>query len=560
MAFYLKPCNGNISLSALEDICLRRCLFLAEITRFDGNFVKMKDYIIGSEISDTDSSHHHLVEGSECLIEGTKKDNVAHFMLRLICAEGKEKFAFVTAENFLFHYRFSCMNEKELIHFFQSLRRDMRRLDTKKVYACSKFGDVISILNGLIQAHGVEPLVRKYLNGNEKPCIKVPFTYVSNLVADRSVIVKNGWAYIPFCKLQALMAALFFQSLTVGMESAKQSLNLLKTDIRFRKLLKIIQNIFSKCNDSLHGDRDFSVQGDLYMDQIDEIQQFIPLCMRNIHRNLRKNHKVPHHSRIQYTLMLKEIGLPVQEAISFWRGEYLKPSKSEIGQLASKWRHNESRYIYNIRHLYGLEGSRINCRSHTCSHLQYCTLQSGGCPFKHFDAFHLEEELKMERLNQSDIELIIVLSRNQLYKEACSQFFIAKFYQQFSLHSCEKEGKNSQVKSEDNVSQYLNDTQKWISSQLASSQIDTAEIENTSNNCSKRIQKTDEINKNYCDSMETVCVQCSNHVTDKRVFEILSNDEVRSFSDDLTKPVDYYVTFKQLVEKLKDSTKIQTKI
>lgn len=52
---------------------------------------------------------------------------------------------------------------------------------------------------------------------------------------------------------------------------------------------------------------------------IDALSKHFPLCMQNIHKELRKNSHVKHFSRLQYTLFLKQTGLSLDECILFWR-------------------------------------------------------------------------------------------------------------------------------------------------------------------------------------------------------------------------------------------------
>ena len=46
--------------------------------------------------------------------------------------------------------------------------------------------------------------------------------------------------------------------------------------------------------------------------------------MRHLHESLRKDHHLRHYGRLQYGLFLKSIGLPLEEALSFWRKEFTK--------------------------------------------------------------------------------------------------------------------------------------------------------------------------------------------------------------------------------------------
>ena len=50
--------------------------------------------------------------------------------------------------------------------------------------------------------------------------------------------------------------------------------------------------------------------------------EHFPLCMQNLHRELRKNSHLKHFGRLQYTLFLKGIGLSLQECIVFWQKSF----------------------------------------------------------------------------------------------------------------------------------------------------------------------------------------------------------------------------------------------
>lgn len=49
-----------------------------------------------------------------------------------------------------------------------------------------------------------------------------------------------------------------------------------------------------------------------------------PLCMRQLHQSLRENHHLRHGGRMQYGLFLKGIGLSLEQALQFWRSEFVK--------------------------------------------------------------------------------------------------------------------------------------------------------------------------------------------------------------------------------------------
>ena len=78
-------------------------------------------------------------------------------------------------------------------------------------------------------------------------------------------------------------------------------------------------------------------------------------------------------------LFLKEVGLPVSHAVNFWQREYSQTAccPGDNAGCTHDWKRDSRRYTYSIRHLYGLEGSRVNYRAHSCCSLQVCNKSLG---------------------------------------------------------------------------------------------------------------------------------------------------------------------------------------
>nr|KAF6462845.1 DNA primase subunit 2 [Molossus molossus] len=108
--------------------------------------------------------------------------------------------------------------------------------------------------------------------------------------------------------------------------------------------------------------QDYSTQGSagkISLDQIDSLcTKSFPPCMRQLHKALRDNHHLRHGGRMQYGLFLKGIGLTLEQALQFWKQEFIRgkmdPDKFDKG------------YSYNIRHSFGKEGKRTDYTPFSC--------------------------------------------------------------------------------------------------------------------------------------------------------------------------------------------------
>lgn len=66
---------------------------------------------------------------------------------------------------------------------------------------------------------------------------------------------------------------------------------------------------------------------------------------------------------------MKGVGLNVDDSLRFWEEMYSK-QHSSCSKCKHSWQKNEKKYIYGIRHLYGLEGSKKNYPPRSCKYLQ----------------------------------------------------------------------------------------------------------------------------------------------------------------------------------------------
>ena len=87
-----------------------------------------------------------------------------------------------------------------------------------------------------------------------------------------------------------------------------------------------------------------------------------PLCMQQLHQAFRQNHHLRHWGRMQYGLFLKGIGLSLDEALRFWRTEFLKkmdPDKViiypiRIVYVSTSFRYNQLVMYYLVEHCFNI--------------------------------------------------------------------------------------------------------------------------------------------------------------------------------------------------------------
>ncbi|KAI4291944.1 DNA primase large subunit [Pancytospora philotis] len=97
-----------------------------------------------------------------------------------------------------------------------------------------------------------------------------------------------------------------------------------------------------------------------------------PLCMQGLLEKLRAQKRLKYNDRQALCLFLKDIGLPLDSTIHFFRTHFNVP----LEQFNKE-------YLYSIRHNYGLEGKRANYSSFSCAKLMGLASDpsSFGCPF-----------------------------------------------------------------------------------------------------------------------------------------------------------------------------------
>ncbi|RWS07646.1 hypothetical protein B4U79_07077 [Dinothrombium tinctorium] len=256
-------------------------------------------------------------------------------------------------------------------------------------------------------------------NENEKGDIyKIPFEEALDVVKTRRAVLKEGYAYI----LAADMILIVVQKFQLELSQMLASLNLHLSEFEEdRRLIPLIDNLFQMSIKKKRSNVS-STKYHVTPEMLDDLsKESFPPCMKNIHENLRKNHHLRHYGRLHYGLFLKSIGLSLEDALNFFRQEFIQKVTPERFQKD---------YAYNIRYNYGKEGKKVSLSAYSCNKIiNENAPQPGdthGCPFRHFDAEHLKKFLKSCNISEQYIEEMLEDVKQKSYTKACSKYYQAK--------------------------------------------------------------------------------------------------------------------------------------
>ncbi len=337
-----------------------------------------------------------------------RRDQSSHFILRLAyCRTEDLRRWLLTQETALFRYRLErleSLDPKGLAKFLSA--------------ANMTFDKVPEAEKRALQTYLTFNLSLTEFSNNA--FYKIPFASATDLVARREVYVTGGYAYVPGGKLVNIVTSRFRADLSKALAKAAAGIASICEDGRIGPLLKNMNKQYTG--------RDFGqetgVEGELNAHNIDEYAgRSMPLCMRQAHMGLKRDHKLKHDGRRQYGLFLKGAGLSMEESIQFFQAEFTKIMSSDD--------FNKS-YLYNIRHSYGKEGVRKSYTPFSCM-----TIIMGpranpgevgshhGCPFAHMGDGGLNALLGQLQIAGPDRDAIMKHKKDKQYQLACREHFLA---------------------------------------------------------------------------------------------------------------------------------------
>ncbi|XP_029451536.1 DNA primase large subunit isoform X2 [Rhinatrema bivittatum] len=409
LQFYQQPPAENISLVEFETLAVERLKLLKTIENLGVSFLKGSDKYkekLETELRKLKFPYRDCVGDDGLNDDGydqRRKDHISHFIVRLAYCQSEDlRRWFIQQEMDLFRFRFGEMKNETIQQFlsYNNLTYQTISKDEKNLHA-NDFRDSSFALS----TTKVE----------EQEFFKVHFQDALDLVRARKVFLQSGFVYVPFQEIVVIVLNDFRAKLSKALALSARSLPVVQSDERLQPLLNHLSHSYLG--------QDYSTQrnaGKISLEQIDALStKSFPLCMRQLHKELRDNHHLRHGGRMQYGLFLKGIGLTLDQALQFWKSEFNK------GKVDSE--KFDKSYAYNVRHSYGKEGKRTDYTPYSCMKIILTNPPSQGdyhgCPFRHSDPELLKQKLQSYKIPPTGINQILELVKGMHYQLACQKYF-----------------------------------------------------------------------------------------------------------------------------------------
>ncbi|XP_072590922.1 DNA primase large subunit isoform X2 [Vulpes vulpes] len=371
LQFYLEPPSENISLIEFESLAIDRVKLLKAVENLGVSYVKGIEPYQSKLENEIRRLKFSFRESLEDEYEPRRKDHISHFILRLAYCQSEDlRRWFIQQEMDLLRFRFSILPKDKIRNFLK---------DSHLQFEAIPFADALDLFRG------------------------------------RKVYLEGGFAYVPLRDIVAIVLNEFRAKLSKALALTARSLPAVQSDERLQPLLNHLSHSYTG--------QDYTIQknaGKISLDQIDSLStKSFPPCMRQLHKALRENHHLRHGGRMQYGLFLKGIGLTLEQALQFWKQEFIRgkmdPDKFDKG------------YSYNIRHSFGKEGKRTDYTPFSCLKI-ILTNPPGqgdyhGCPFRHSDPELLKQKLQSYKISPAGINQILDLVKGTHYQVACQKYF-----------------------------------------------------------------------------------------------------------------------------------------
>ncbi|EFN53581.1 hypothetical protein CHLNCDRAFT_8099, partial [Chlorella variabilis] len=327
--------------------------------------------------------------------ERHRKDIISHFVLRLAyCSTDDLRRWLLAQECDLFRARFNQMLADEQVP--QEFSEELRE----------KLLQVLMSLPGVKATAGMVTADSFY---------KVPFEQVPDLVASRRVYLQAGFAYVSRDQMSSLVIQPFRAALSKALTVTARRWEVVVAPGEADRLAPMVQSLSRRYLGPDFSNREVDDDKRPKAADIPRLaRESFPLCMATMYDALHEKHHLKHDGRLQFRLFLKGIGLPLDQALHFWRTEMAPVTPTEKFT---------KEYEYGIKHSYGKEGKRTDYTPYTCAKIVSSIPgvdQVHGCPYRTFNQQSLRSALGRLQVSPAKIEEAVGKAAAGHYQLACA--------------------------------------------------------------------------------------------------------------------------------------------
>eukprot|EP00873_Tetraselmis_striata_P002063 jgi/Tetstr1/422327/TSEL_013170.t1 len=432
LPMYLDTPEGEVAIEDFEHLALERLQVLKgleDARSKNGREMELK------KIAD-DMVKKHLKGAT--LEESRRNDIVSHFILRLAyCRTEELRHWFLMQECDLFKFRFCELSASAQVHFMEYHQLPYQPLDKRT------FEEVQDLLEVTAYSTFEINLGKEIRAGTEsaRMFFKVPFQEVPDLVAQRKVLVRKGFAFVPANQLASIVTGLFRAHLSKELALLARKYVQVIGPEEADRLGPIVETLSTRYMGKSYSTAKVEANGEVQAADLPVlVQNNFPLCMSNMYNRLMEERHLRHKGRLQLGLFLKAprrptaivnlnmlaktalgVGLPLEQAMKFWKAAF--SPRTPPDQF-------DKNYAYNVRYNYGKEGKRSDFTPFPCRKV----IMDGnpgvgehhGCPYKTFDEENLRAALTRMKIAPNHINEAVKKAAGGHYQLACGAVFEGK--------------------------------------------------------------------------------------------------------------------------------------
>jgi len=211
--------------------------------------------------------------------------------------------------------------------------------------------------------------------------IGINFRYASYLVRTRKSKLYRGWVIDTVDRLMTTVKKRYEHLLR---EELKGYAERIETEAPgpIKRLAAKINEILKQ---SIRVGREIDFSHYEFEGEIDDNLLLFPPCIQDLMSIMKNVGYLKHHNRFQLGLFLKHLGMDVEEQMLYWYN-------FAVDNLNISYEEFEKNVGYTIRHLYGLEGKKVDYKMMSCG-----TIQSTGnyyCRFQDMNIDNINDKIK----------------------------------------------------------------------------------------------------------------------------------------------------------------------